>query len=920
MLSAWRASPPARSSSVARPSSDSRTRPAEAALRIGQRAVDDLAQRIGVERLQAVDPHPRQERRVDLVVRVLGRRADQRDRAVLDVRQQRVLLALVEPMQLVDEGDRRGRRPPAAPSPRPPARGCRRRRWSPRESWRHVPPARSASSRASVVLPLPGGPHRMSDGRWPGLTTRVSAPSVPTRCGWPTNSSSVRGRMRAASGASAATDAPNSGSVASARRSASGHGPIMMRGMEQNLRTPGPTPIPQAVREAQAQQMIDHRGTEFAELLRETSAGLAELIGTRGEVLLLTGSGSGALEAAIVNTLSPGDRVLVGHHRLVRRPVREDRDRLRCRRRRASRSSGAPPPTRTRCATTWRTPSRTAPCSSRTTRRRPASRTRCASWPRSCAPRPASRSSSSTASAAWAPCRSRWMPGASTSSSAPARRRGWRRPASRSRRSASARVRPARPARMPRFYWDFAEARDWAAKGQTPWTPAITVLYGLRVGVQRLREEGRERTWARHAAIARGRRGRHGGARPAAGRVAGASVRDGHRGLAARRGRVGAVQRRDARQGPRHRRRPGQVGRAGSCASATWATSGSTRWPRRSRSWAARFPTSATPPMPPRRPRRARGIRGGDRRRSVSDRRLVLVRHGVTDWNREGRFQGHLDPPLVRRRAARGRAARRAARRRTRTCGPRRIVTLDASRAPRRPPRPSARACGVEVEPDPRLIEIGQGEWEGRTHAELEVSDADRYRAWRDATPASASRPAASRSSRPRRAVAALLAELRWRPRRWPICLVSHGGTLRILAQASSSWPRAIASWALDVDNASLGVVARSTATVAARPLERHAPPAGTHRDARRRGRGPAAGAVSCEPQAPRGANRLRSHRRRPARRAAAAGWPRPPRDAGCGRRVMRRPEYACQTLPSATVRIGSPCVGSCSSSQPAYS
>jgi aspartate aminotransferase-like enzyme len=80
--------------------------------------------------------------------------------------------------------------------------------------------------------------------------------------------------------------------------------------MEQNLRTPGPTPIPQAVRDAQAQPMIDHRGTEFAELLRETSTGLAELIGTAGDVVLLTGSGSGALEAAIVNTLSPGDRVL----------------------------------------------------------------------------------------------------------------------------------------------------------------------------------------------------------------------------------------------------------------------------------------------------------------------------------------------------------------------------------------------------------------------------------------------------------------------------------------------------------------------------------------------------------------------------------------------------------------------------------
>src|SRR5919106_977700 len=80
--------------------------------------------------------------------------------------------------------------------------------------------------------------------------------------------------------------------------------------MEQNLRVPGPTPLPADVRQAQAEPMVDHRGTEFAELLRETSAGLATLIGTQGEVLLLTGSGSGALEAAVVNTLSPGDRVL----------------------------------------------------------------------------------------------------------------------------------------------------------------------------------------------------------------------------------------------------------------------------------------------------------------------------------------------------------------------------------------------------------------------------------------------------------------------------------------------------------------------------------------------------------------------------------------------------------------------------------
>jgi aspartate aminotransferase-like enzyme len=85
----------------------------------------------------------------------------------------------------------------------------------------------------------------------------------------------------------------------------------MMRAMDQNLRVPGPTPIPREVREAQSAPMIDHRGTEFGEMQREILGGIASLIGTTGEVLLLTGSGTGAMEAAVVNTLSPGERVLV---------------------------------------------------------------------------------------------------------------------------------------------------------------------------------------------------------------------------------------------------------------------------------------------------------------------------------------------------------------------------------------------------------------------------------------------------------------------------------------------------------------------------------------------------------------------------------------------------------------------------------
>ncbi len=57
----------------------------------------------------------------------------------------------------------------------------------------------------------------------------------------------------------------------------------MMRRMEQNLRIPGPTPIPEEVRQAQSAPMIDHRGTEFAEMQAEITSGLGTLIGTSGE-------------------------------------------------------------------------------------------------------------------------------------------------------------------------------------------------------------------------------------------------------------------------------------------------------------------------------------------------------------------------------------------------------------------------------------------------------------------------------------------------------------------------------------------------------------------------------------------------------------------------------------------------------------
>ncbi len=80
--------------------------------------------------------------------------------------------------------------------------------------------------------------------------------------------------------------------------------------VKQNLRTPGPTPVPDDVVEAMSDPMINHRGPEFVELIEEITEKLKQVFMTQNDLFILTASGTGALEAAIVNTLSTGDRVL----------------------------------------------------------------------------------------------------------------------------------------------------------------------------------------------------------------------------------------------------------------------------------------------------------------------------------------------------------------------------------------------------------------------------------------------------------------------------------------------------------------------------------------------------------------------------------------------------------------------------------
>ena len=77
------------------------------------------------------------------------------------------------------------------------------------------------------------------------------------------------------------------------------------------LQIPGPTNVPDRVLRAMAQPTIDHRGPEFAKLTHELLNDLKQIFKTMGTVVIYPSSGTGAWEASLVNTLSPGDKVLM---------------------------------------------------------------------------------------------------------------------------------------------------------------------------------------------------------------------------------------------------------------------------------------------------------------------------------------------------------------------------------------------------------------------------------------------------------------------------------------------------------------------------------------------------------------------------------------------------------------------------------
>lgn len=266
-----------------------------------------------------------------------------------------------------------------------------------------------------------------------------------------------------------------------------------------NLRIPGPTPLPSAVREALQAQMINHRGREFAAILAEVTEQLKYFFQTQNDVVILTGSGTGALEAAIVNTMSPGEQALavsIGNFgdrfaaiakafgvdvvMMGFPPGRAaDPDEV-------ARALDVHPSVTTVLLTHNETSTGV------TNPLEPLARVVKEREKLLLVDAISSVGSVDLKTDAWncdvvLSCSQKgWMapPGLAFASVSPL---AWER---------------HRQARLPRSYWDFTEAKRYFAHGETPWTPAVSVFYGLRVALGLMREEGRDQIFARHARVA----------------------------------------------------------------------------------------------------------------------------------------------------------------------------------------------------------------------------------------------------------------------------------------------------------------------------------------------------------------------------------------------------------------------------------
>ncbi|MBA7620621.1 Soluble hydrogenase 42 kDa subunit [subsurface metagenome] len=271
----------------------------------------------------------------------------------------------------------------------------------------------------------------------------------------------------------------------------------------EELRVPGPTPLPNEILQAMTKQMIYHRGKEFGRILNEVTANLKQLFQTKGDVFLLTGSGTGGLEAAIVNTLSPGDKVLsvsvgafgerfaaiAGQFGAEVIPLRfewgkaADVDAV-------HQALQAEPEIKAVLVTHNET-------STGVTNDLASISSVVKEFEKLLLVDAISSLGSINL-----PVDDWHLDVAVTGS-----QKGWMAPPGLAMVSVSQEAWQANTrAKMPRFYWDFAQAKSYLEIEQTSWTPAITTVFALSVSLEMMLREGLPNIIARHARVAKAAR------------------------------------------------------------------------------------------------------------------------------------------------------------------------------------------------------------------------------------------------------------------------------------------------------------------------------------------------------------------------------------------------------------------------------
>ncbi|QCX74768.1 Soluble hydrogenase 42 kDa subunit [Streptomyces sp. YIM 121038] len=266
------------------------------------------------------------------------------------------------------------------------------------------------------------------------------------------------------------------------------------------LQIPGPTNVPDRVLRAMAAPTLDHRGPEFAELTRRVLDGLKPVFGTTSPVVVYPSSGTGAWEAALVNTLSPGDRVLcfeTGHFATLWRDMAESLG-LEVEFVPGDWRHGASPEAAADLLTADLAHRIKAVCvvhnetSTGVTSRVPEIRAAL-----DATGHPALLLVDTVSSLASIEYHHEaWGVDVTVTGS----QKGLMLPPGLGFNAVSPKaVEASRTARLPRSYWDWAPILDANAAGFFPYTPATNLLYGLEEALRMLAEEGIEQVWARHA-------------------------------------------------------------------------------------------------------------------------------------------------------------------------------------------------------------------------------------------------------------------------------------------------------------------------------------------------------------------------------------------------------------------------------------